>query len=631
MAREGEKFVTRPEFKDVGGIVVSLFEGRQGELWVGTPTGVYRYENHKLTWSAGKERLDFCDVRSIAETADGTVWFGMLGGGLGSLKHGKLTQLRKGAGMVSDFVQCLYADHDGTLWIGTTDVGLARLKNGKISVIGSQQGLPSEAMSHIVDDEIGHLWIGARGIIRASKDDLNRCADGLAPSVSSLIYSRAEGLPVSGCSGGFQPGAQKAPDGMLWFPTARGLAVIDPFFVTTNQAVPPIVIEELLVDGEPVQAKTPAARTRSQVIKIPPGRQRFQIRFTGLSFVAPSEVRFKYRLEPLEKEWIDARNGRAADYTYLQPGAYLFRVKGCNNDGLWNEAGAALAFTVMPAFWQTWWFAAIVVVIGVVLVSVIVLWLSRRRLRARMEMLERQRGIERERSRIARDIHDDLGASLTRITMLSQSVRSELVTQPLAAADVDQIYATARELTRAMDEIVWAVNPKHDTLDSLVTYLGRYAQNFLSLAGIRCRIDVPVQLPAWILTAEMRHNVFLSLKEALNNVVKHARASEVRISLEMVSRGFLLLVSDNGCGFRLNGSDEAGGSSPGPGVLASSAHSSPSEATGPVGLVPDTSRAASGNGLANMRRRLQEIGGDCHWDTAPGEGTRVKLSIDVKG
>jgi len=234
------------------------------------------------------------------------------------------------------------------------------------------------------------------------------------------------------------------------------------------------------------------------------------------------------------------------------------------------------------------------------------MWPARQRVRRRLEQLERQRALERERSRIARDIHDDLGASLTRITLLSQSARAELDDRQAAAADVDQIYSTARELTRAMDEIVWAVNPQHDTLDSLVAYLGRFAQSFLSTAGIRCRLDVPLQLPAWALTAEIRHNVFLAFKEALNNVAKHAQASEVRISLELRPDGFMLVVTDNGRGFKWN------------------------LRKGQPTPAADESRSAAGNGLVNMQKRLEEVGGCCGWDTAPGEGTRAKLVVVVK-
>jgi signal transduction histidine kinase len=171
---------------------------------------------------------------------------------------------------------------------------------------------------------------------------------------------------------------------------------------------------------------------------------------------------------------------------------------------------------------------------------------------------------------------------------------------------VDRIYGTARELTRAMDEIVWAVNPKHDTLDSLVTYLGRYAQNYLSAATIRCRLDVPLHLPAWALTSEVRHNLFLAFKESLNNVVKHAGASEVRVSLELQPGGFVLLIVDNGRGFDWNRMKER------------------------VNQSPDGVRLAGGNGLLNMRRRMEEVGGHCEWVTAPSEGTRVRLLVAFK-
>jgi signal transduction histidine kinase len=267
---------------------------------------------------------------------------------------------------------------------------------------------------------------------------------------------------------------------------------------------------------------------------------------------------------------------------------------------VWNPQGASLDFTILPHFWQTWWFKAASLLMGALSIAGLVMGVMRRRERRKLEHLERQRALERERSRIARDIHDELGASLTRITLLSQSARSDLSDQQSAASDVDQIYSNARELTRAMDEIVWAVNPKHDTFDSLVTYLGRFAQHYLSAAAIRCRLDIPVHLPAWTLTAEIRHNLFLAFKEALHNIVQHAHATEVRISIELQPDGFVLIVTDNGDGFELQ--------RPGSGVQ-------------------DGLRLATGNGLHNMQKRLEELGGCCEWTTAPGEGTRVQMSV----
>src|SRR5882724_4400922 len=599
LLKNGDRFESQGELGKINAPIVSMFEGSKGEVWIGTTIGLYRYEVGHVTWFAGKEKLFLPDIRAITESPDGALWFGMVGGGVGCLREGKLSQYTTKDGLTSDFVQSLYAEPDGTLWIGTSDKGLGRWQKGKFATIGPDQGLPNGIISHVVDDGAGNLWMGShRGILRASKADLNRCANGDTRSIHCLSYGKAEGLETESCSGGFQPGACRTPDGLLWFPTAKGLAIIDPINVTTNRVEPPVVIEGLLVDGHLIKRPiVPNTRPNSAgaTLQIPRGNQRFEIHYAGLSFAAPEKVLFRYKLEGLERLWMDAGTRRVAEYSYLPPGAYTFHVIACNNDEVWNETGASLSFTVLPWFYQTWWFRLAAIVGGAAAVGATVVFVTRRRVRDRLEQLERQQAVERERARIARDIHDDLGASLTRITMLSQTVRGELDDRQQAAADIDQIYGTARELTRAMDEIVWAVNPKHDTVDSLVTYLGRFAQTFLGTAGIRCRLEVPLQLLAWTVTAEIRHNVFLAFKEALNNAVKHAGASEVRISLEVRPSGLLLLVADNGSGFEINGFENS------------------------LAIHPDSTRLATGNGLLNMRKRLDEIGGRCEWDTARGE------------
>ena len=232
-----------------------------------------------------------------------------------------------------------------------------------------------------------------------------------------------------------------------------------------------------------------------------------------------------------------------------------------------------------------------------------IVWLdARRRMRRKLERLERQQAIERERARIARDIHDDLGARLTRISLLSESVSPEEVNPPQAAEALSSIFLATREMTQAMDEIVWAVNPQHDTLDSLATYLGKYAQDFLEGPGLRCRLDMSVQLPNWRLKAEARHNLFLAFKESLNNVLRHAAATEVRISLTTDNHAFTIVVEDNGKGFT----------------------------TDPMRNAPSVpGQPASRNGLANMRHRLQQIGGQCEIHSVIGKGTRVEFHVAV--
>jgi signal transduction histidine kinase len=241
----------------------------------------------------------------------------------------------------------------------------------------------------------------------------------------------------------------------------------------------------------------------------------------------------------------------------------------------------------------------------VVLVGAGVWFETRRRLRRRLEKLEREQAVERERTRIAKDIHDDLGASLTRITMLSQSVRGETQIPEYVSTNLERIFGTARELTRALDEIVWAVNPRHDTLESLANYLSRFAYDFLSVAEIRCRLDLPLQLPAVLVTTEVRHNLFLAFKEALNNVVKHAAASEVQVALKLEANQLTLTVADNGRDFVVN--DPA----PKP------------------PMNPD--RIMHGHGLPNMKRRLAEIGGACEIQGVPGQGTTVTFRVPLRG
>jgi signal transduction histidine kinase len=459
------------------------------------------------------------------------------------------------------------------------------------------------------EDAAGYLWISSHaGIMRVSKPDLNSCADGTTNMVSCVTYGKGEGMPTLECMGGMQPSGCRTVDGRLWIPTTKGLVSLDPSEVRKNTLVPRVLIEEFRVDGKSATGggsstiPVSGSGNASERLDVPPGQHQFDVQFTALSFTVPEKVRFKCMLEGLNKDWVDVGGKRSINYPYLPPDAYIFRVIACNNDDVWNTEGAALAFRVLPEFWQTWWFKACVGGAAAVAIGTSVLLVTRRRMKVKLERLEHQRAVERERTRIARDIHDDLGASLTRITMLSQSARAEL-DHSAAATDLDRIYDTARELTRAMDEIVWAVNPQHDTLDSLATYLGRFAQGFLAAAHIPCRLDVPMQLPGWPLTAEIRHNLFLAFKEALNNAVKHSKTDEVRISITIESGGFTLQVEDKGCGFLANAPER-------PSV--------------------DLAQPSPGNGLTNMRQRLAEIGGRCEIKSAPGNGTTIAFVVPVK-
>lgn len=566
-----------------------------GGLLVGSRDGLQRLDDERTTWLIKASDHQAADACALALDTQGAIWCGFAHGGLARLADGQLSFLRRSDGLASDAIQCLLSEPDGTLWIGTADNGLARLKHGRFANLGLAQGMADNVICAILDDGLGNFWISTHhGIQRIAREELNRCADGIVPRVRSQVYYRSDGLPTSEFKGGLQAAGCRTSDGRLWFPSSRGLVSVDPTRIQSNAVPPPVAFESVLIDGRERRAGDTAP------LRLPPDHQRLEFRFSGLSYVDPGKVLFKYRLDGIDKDWVEAGSKRNAFYSQLPAGAYRFRVIACNNDGVWNTEGAALAFTVAPFFWQTWCFTGSSALALLAAVGSFVRYLTRRRMQRRIAQLERERAIERERARIAQDIHDEIGASLTRISMLSQPARKELAAPDQAAAVLSGIYSTASEVTRSLDEIVWAVDPKHDTLDSLVGYMGKFAQDFLGAAGIRCRLDLPTSPPAWPLTAETRHNLFLAFKETLNNALKHAGATEVRLSLQLRADGFVLTIKDNGRGF-----DPESAAAPSPG------------------------RASAGNGLDNLSRRLAHIGGRCEIAAGLGSGTEVSFILTV--
>jgi signal transduction histidine kinase/ligand-binding sensor domain-containing protein len=591
------RFVRPPHVDETSSPVLALLsEPGTGDLLVGNRKGLLRLNATGSTWLIKSPEGVADDVCAVVRDQQGAIWCGFAQGGLVRLADGKLSTFRQNDGLGSNSVQCLFSDNDGSLWIGTADNGLTRFKNGQFVNLGMAQGLADNIVCHILDDGLGYFWVSTNhGIQRVAKSELNRCADGLTPIFSSQIYDHGDGLPIIEFQGGRQAAACKTSDGRLWFATSKGLISVNPTLIRPNPIIPPVVIESLVVDGTDLSIANGSVPGR-----LAPDHQRLEFRTSGLSFTAPSKVLFKYRLEGIDKTWVDAGSKRTASYSRLPAGTYRFRVIACNNDGLWNTEGASLAFTIAPFFWETWWFISSCVLAAVITVALLARHLTRRRMERKIEEMKRQHEIERERARIAQDIHDDVGASLSRIAMLSQPAHRDLADSDRTATMLSRIYTTAREVTRSLDEIVWAVDPRHDTLDSLVDYMGRFAQDFLASASVRCRLDLPVVVPAWPLTAEIRHNLFLAFKEALNNSVKHAAASQVRISLKLQNDSFELMVADNGKGF-----DPAHRGSTEPG------------------------RLGGGNGIANMNNRLTRIGGRCEINSAQGEGTSVSLIVGL--
>lgn len=579
----------------------SLLADSRGRIWIGTTKGLFSWAEGKLTPHAAPPELGVLDVRAMLEDRDGALWVGTRGQGLLRWREGaweKVSPLPP----APFTVWSLHQDAAGDLWVGTEGWGLARCRAGRVDFFNRTNGLPVDIVYSILEDDEQNLWLGTlEGIVRLKKSECEAAASGQLRRLQPTVLTRSDGLPTLQCAGGFQPNACRTRDGRLWFATNKGVVVADPKHSAPPSGPPSVVLEEVVVQGR--------AFPVASGMRLGPRPRRLEFHYTALSFSAPERVRFRYRLEGEDKEWIDAGTDRSVMFDTLQPGEHEFAVTACNGDGVWNERGVSLKFIVVPIWWQTWWFRGGVTGGALFLAGVILRQVTTRRLQRRLEAARRQGALERERARIAKDIHDDMGANLTEITMLSELAQSEDAPVAEVREDIRRIATRARELTRSVDATVWAVNPEKDTLDSLVSYVCTFAEDFLETAGIRCRLDMLSQLPGRTVVPEVRHNLFLAVKEALHNVVKHAAASEVRLQISLSDNDFKLVVQDNGRGFSAElVESEITAQYPGPGP-----------------------RGRRGNGLQNMYRRMQEIGGLCTLTGVPGQGTKIEFEVRLTG
>ncbi len=574
------------------GSITAIFQDHNGRLWLGTQRGLVGWGPTPQLYTT-RQGLSADSVQAIAEDAQGSLWIGTEQGGLNRLRDGKFTTYRKQPrGLPCDEISALLMDDKGCLWIGTSS-GLVCFCKGQWTVYTTGDGLASNGIDYLLEDGQDNLWIGSNaGLMKVSKNNLNRLAQARVEPLPCRVFNGADGLPTSECSQGSQPAACRTKDGSLWFPTIKGLVSVNPAQLRPNTNPPPVMIESVLLENEELLTNQLCPGSISGV-SVPPGKEHLEIRYSALNLSAPERALFRYRLEGFESAWPKASNRRVASFPKLPPDRYDFHVRACNEDGVWSESSTSLRVTVLPAFWQTTAFRGGVIAALLAGVVATVYLLSTQRLQRQLQLLKQQEMLESERARIARDLHDQLGANLTQVALLGELAQSDKDSPADVEDHARQISQTARETSGALDEIVWAVNPLNDTLEGLVNYACKYAQEFLALADIRYRLELPPQLPSLTLAPEVRHNVFLAFKESVNNVVKHAQADSAWIRLRMEAYRCILEIEDNGRGM-----------SPG-------------------------AEQKGRNGLRNMRKRLEEIGGNFEVTPGAGQGTLVRLTIPI--
>ncbi len=596
---DGDRFVDANATVQMPALVYALHEARDGTLWVGTDSGV-ALRDAEGRWSRTGQDLERPDVRAIAETPNGDFWLGLRGGGLARYAGGKFTQFRTRDGLPYNNVWSLLADANGDLWIGTPGGGgLTRGRAGSFVNFTTANGLPSNFICSLQDDGAGNLWVASYGgVFRVAKAELDRCARGEMKTVNVFVLGPSDGLASLDMSGGNQPSSCRLGDGRLAFPTGDGLAVVNPGAIRLTHEPPRVRIEAAWVDRQPMPgltsgSATGTAPTAPLQLVVPPGKTQIEIHYTAFSFSAPERIRFKVRLLGMDHDWVEMGERRAMYYSHVPPGQYEFQVIAADHHGIWNEEGATLQLTVQPFFWQTWWFAPLCWLGGTAGLGAAIMTVFRRRHHQRVQALERARLVERERRRIAQDLHDDLGAGLTEIDSTS-ALAQETVTDSEAKTYFQEIRARSRGLITSMDEIVWAVNPRNDNLSAVTTYFCHYAEQFLRSAPMSCRFDIPGHMPPLPLTAEQRHSLFLAYKEALNNAVKHSAGSEVSTEFALKGDQLHITVADNGRG------------------------------------LPENVETVQADGLHNMRDRLEQLGGRCEIGRSLSGGVRVTFQLPIR-
>ena len=593
---EGNLFSLAPGVGVLNPEISALHQGHDGRLWVGTQGGLGCWNGQEWTNLTTNSGLSANIIRAIADDPNGDVWVGTEQGGLNLLRGGKITFFQKAGGFPGDNISCLHLDDRGVLWIGTIGNGLVRLAGGQWKHYTTKNGLSGNSIDYLIEDGEGFLWIGSNaGLMRVSKKELDDYDPESLDLLSCRGYDQKDGLPATECTYGSQPAACRTGDGVLWFPTIAGMVSVNPSAIKPNTNPPPVVIEEVLIDQQPqntngLRASPPASVT------VPAGRENLEVQFTSLNLAAARRTLFRCQLEGYQTKMTRAGKDRFARFLNLPHGRYRFQVQARNEDGIWSQGGASLEVIVLPPFWETWWFraAAAGALLGIIIATVH--FISTQKLNRQLAGLRQQQALESERARISRDIHDRVGASLTQLSLLGEMLQADKVSAGEAETHARQISQTARETARELDEIVWTVNPSNDTLDGLINYICKNAEEYLAVAGLRYRLDAPAQLPPAAISPEARHNVFLAAKEAVTNVVRHARASEVWLRLRLAPHGFTLEIEDNGRG--LDGVQEK--------------------------------TSESRNGLRNMRKRMEDIGGEFFIGPGRQGGTVVRLTVPLR-
>ncbi len=571
-------------------VILRLFEDSRGDVWIGSVghgirlNGLSRWERrtgvfHHYTERDHLPRFDTFYVSSFAEDRAGNLWIGFSGeGGLVRYRDGRFTLFTANDGVPTGQIRNMLVDSAGRLWVATYQGGLSRIddpaaERPRLVTYTTADGLSSNEIAGVSEDEWGRIYIGTgRGIDRL---DLT--------TGRIKHYTMADGLPLGGMYA-----TLRDRKGTLWFSFAVGVARLIPG-LDPPPVPPPVLITGLHIAGK-TQPISALGETTISLLNLAADKNQLQIDFVGLSLSPGEWLRYQYQLVGADRDWSTPTDQRTINYASLSPGAYRFLVRAVSADGIPSSTPASVDFTILPPMWQRWWFLALAIAFAGLFIYAI----YRYRLARLVEL-------ERVRTRIAADLHDDIGTGLSQMALLSDVVKRQIRSQQEASEDLlTDIARTGRELVDAMSDIVWAIDPRRDDLKNVVYRVRQLATDALDIRGIRWEFLAPEASENVKLNPEQRRHIYLIFKEAITNIVRHADCGSIRLSLNVSDHRLVAEIRDDGAGFAVSTSSD-----------------------------PST-RTRGGNGLVNMRARAAELGGQVEIESSPGGGTRLTLSVPLK-
>ncbi|MEW6125897.1 MAG: two-component regulator propeller domain-containing protein [Acidobacteriota bacterium] len=567
--------------------VWAIHQDRQGALWFGSDKGLLRYANQSFTHYTTKDGLPSDDVKWIHEDRNGQLWFATYGG-LSRLQDGKFISLTEADGLSSNRVRTIYEDREGVMWIGTYDGGLNRFKDGRLTRYTTADGLFSNGAFQILDDERGNFWIGSnRGIYRVGRAQLNDFADGKIHALTCVSYGKEDGLLNTECNGGRQPSGIRDRQGRLWIATQGGAAVIDVAHLSLNPLPPSVMIEAVRVDRE--------SASFNGDVNIAPGKENLEIHYTGLSFIKPEFMHFRYKMEGLDRDWVEAGNRRAAYYPYLPPGSYSFAVMAANSDGVWSEEAVRLHITVLPPFWRTWRFTLLMLAVLAALTFFIYRWrvLTLKRAHAAQEAFSRQliASQEQERKRIAAELHDSLGQNLLVIKNWAMLGLNAAQKKESGREEFEEIATAATQAIGEVREIAYNLRPHLLDEVGLTEALKAMVKRMAAASTIAFESEIdPID---HLFSKEAEIGIYRIVQEAINNIARHSEATRAFVIIRRDIDNVLLEIRDDGKGI-------------------------------------ESALSGKGFGLTGMQERARMLGGRFAVHSMVGQGTTIEVRLSVE-